>query len=228
MLRITTMKHLLLFIFLVTLSTANYAQLDGSLKNKKDNNTSFGIVAPPAKEIKKPNSLDFKNDGGFKTAHDKQQKELEKKKAALALERKGIITPQLRRKMTLQKQAEKYSFKIPMIDMDLGVFRTTSKNINIKAYDFGIIDGDIVSIYINDIAVKESYQLVDASKAISIPLSKGFNKVVIKAIDEGRLRPNTGAFTVFDDYGAEVISDMWSLAKGAKVIAHIIKEEKED
>ena len=180
------------------------------------------------RRLKEPKTLDFKNNSGFKTAHKKQQKEYQKKQVEKNLETKGVITPQLLRKMTLQKLSEKHSFKIPMIDKDLGTFRTTSKDININAYDFGLLDGDVVSIYINDIIVKENYTLLNYSKTIRIPLEMGFNKVIIKAVDEGKLRPNTGAFTVFDNYGAEVISDMWTLAKGAKVIALIIREKKEE
>jgi hypothetical protein len=220
--------HSFLFIITLSISSYSFAQLDGSFGNKKDNNSSFDIISAPTKKVEKPKSLGFKNNSGFKTAHAKQQKEYQKKQADIALKNKGVITPELLRKITLQKQAEKYSFEIPMIDKDLGIFRTTSNGINISAYDFGILDGDVVSIYINDIIVKENYMLLNFSKTISIPLEMGFNKVVIKAVDEGKLRPNTGAFTVFDNYGAEVISNMWTLAKGAKVIALIIREEKKE
>ena len=62
------------------------------------------------------------------------------------------------------------------------------------------------------------------TKTIAVPLDKGFNKIEILAIDEGSMRPNTGAFSMFDDEKKEVFSDLWHLAKGAKVIAHIIRE----
>ena len=60
-------------------------------------------------------------------------------------------------------------------------------------------------------------------KVIKIPLDIGFNKIEILATSEGQFRPNSGAFTLFDNFKKEVFSDFWMLAKGAKVIAHIIR-----
>ena len=114
-----------------------------------------------------------------------------------------------------------------MIDKDIGVFRTKSLNINLFAFDFGTIDGDVVTIFKNGKPFKKDIALLKSGEidVIVIPLDKGFNKIEILAVNEGRLRPNTGAFTLFDDFKKEVYSDLWNLAKGAKVIAHIIREK---
>ncbi|CAL2084496.1 hypothetical protein [Tenacibaculum sp. 190524A02b] len=213
-------------VVFLTFTQSVAAQLDGSFGGKDKGKTSIGIINSDAKEVKRPESLDFKNNDGFKSAHAKQQQELQKKQAEKALENKGVLTPSLRRQLVLQKKMEKFNLKIPMTDKDMGSFHTTSRNIHINAIDFGRIDGDVISIYKNGIPVFENYTLKRDLKNFSIPLSLGFNKIEIIAINEGDLRPNTGAFTIYDDYKDIVSSDMWNLAKGAKVIAMIIREKE--
>ncbi len=215
----------LLFIFILSLNFKNFAQLDGSFNNNKKSNNSLGKISASTTKGKKPKNLGFKNNDGFKNAYDKQQKEHKKKLAEKKLENKGIITPALRRKMTLQKKAEQYNIGIPMIDKELGSFKTNSNNIKIRAFDFGTIDGDVISVYKNGNLVINNYKLTGNIKILKIPLDKGFNQIEIVAVNEGYYRPNTGSFTVFDDNDDVVISDMWNLAKGAKVRALVIKEK---
>lgn len=218
----------LVIVFLCSITSNVFAQMDGSIGGKKKGNSVFGIITAPAKEVKKPKALDFDNNNGFKTAHKEQQKELQKKQAQKDLENKGIITPELLRKITLQKNIEKSSFRFPLIDKDLGVFRTKSKNLNIFAFDYGYyIDGDVISIYVNGDLVVENYTLGLKLKKFTIPLEIGFNKIEIVATHEGKYSPNTGSFTFLDDFDAKVSSDNWALAKGAKVIAMVIREEEE-
>ena len=219
-------KYLLFIILSFVIMSASFAQVDGSFGGKKEKNTSFGFKTTPAEEVKKPSALEFGSDVGFKSAHQEHQKKLEKQRAEKEFENKGIITPELQRKITLQKKAEKYNLKIPLIDKDMGTFRTKSKNINIDAVDFGQIDGDIITILNNGKPIVKNYYLKQNSKKFTIPLQIGFNKIEILAVDEGSLRPNTGAFTVYDDLNEVVVSDLWQLAKGAKVIAMVIKEEE--
>ena len=214
------------YIFMLLSNLNSFSQLDRNIGGKTTtDNKSFNINSVPAKVAEKPISLDFKNNDGFKTAHAKQQQKLKKKQAEDNLKNKGVISPAMLRKMTLQKQAEKYSFPIPMIDKEMGSFQTFSKNINIKAFDFGLVDGDLVSVYKNGKLFIANYSLNKKTKIITVPLDIGFNDIEILAIDEGKYRPNTGAFTFFDDNGEVVVSDMWNLAKGAKVKALIIRKK---
>ncbi|MDO6674507.1 hypothetical protein Q4517_02975 [Tenacibaculum sp. 1_MG-2023] len=219
--------HLFFILFLCSITTKSFAQLDGSTGGKNKGNSSFGIITAPAKKIKKPKTLDFNNTNGFKTANSELQKELQKKQAQKDLENKGILTPELLRKITLQKKAEKFNLKIPLIDKDIGSFRTKSKNININAIDFGQVDGDIITVFNNGVPIIKNYYLKHSLKKFKIPLELGFNKIEILAVDEGSLRPNTGAFTIYDDYDEVVISDLWQLARGAKVIALVIREKEQ-
>jgi hypothetical protein len=98
---------------------------------------------------------------------------------------------------------------------------------NILSFDFGIIDGDIISIYNNGKLIVNRYTLNEKFRVFKIPLIIGFNRIDIVAEDEGELRPNTGHFSVFDDNKQTVISDRWRLAAGAKVTALVIRDKKE-
>ena len=176
------------------------------------------------KTVKSTNPLEVNATNGFKNAYKNTQSKYKKIAEEKALKNKGIITPEMIKSQKLKKNLERGNIKIPMIDRDLGAFKTKSENINIRSSDFGTIDGDVVSIYRNGKLIVDKYVLKGQVKNFKIPLTKGFNKIEIVAIDEGRLRPNTGNFVILDDLDQTFISDFWYLAKGAKVYAMIIRE----
>lgn len=177
------------------------------------------------KMVKAPTLLDINATNGFKNAYKNTQSKYKKIAEEKALKNKGIITPEMLKSQRLKQNLERGNFEIPMIDRDLGVFKTKSDKINILSSDFGTVDGDVVSIYLNGVLIVNKYTLTGRPKNFNIPLKEGFNKIEIVATDEGRLRPNTGNFKIFDDLKQTFISDLWFLAKGAKVIAMIIKEK---
>lgn len=213
-------SFLLLFFF--GCFAVGYSQLD------KSNGTTVGVLNAPAKvkKVKTPKSLEFGNDTGFKTANKELEKKREKERKEKELLNKGIITPEMMAQRAFNKNAEKYSFEVPMIDMDLGSFHTTSNGMNFISYDFGINDGDVISVIINGETVRKNFELSKNLILIRIPLKLGINKIEIIAENEGKYRPNTGDFRIFDDYKQEVISDRWYLAKGAKVVAIVVRDEK--
>ena len=211
-------KTFTLFSFLFISMISLNAQEDDTRKKK-----TIKINAK-TKTIKAPISLEVNATNGFKNAYKNTQYQYKKIAEENALKNKGVITPEMQKSQLFKKNMERGNLKIPMIDRDLGAFRTTSENIHIKSSDFGTVDGDIVSIYKNGKLIVDRYVLTGRIKNFKIPLTKGFNKIEIIAIDEGRLRPNTGEFVIYDDLKQTFISDLWYLAKGAKVYAMIIRE----
>ncbi len=175
--------------------------------------------------LEKTKSLNINATNGFKSAYKNSLKTKTQAQIDAELKNKGIITAQMLAQMRMNKNAEKFSFQIPMVDKDLGSFNTKSANINIKSLDYGMYDGDVVSIYKNGILMVDNYTLKSHTKTFKIPLDIGFNQIEILAIDEGKYRPNTGSFTFYDDFGDVVKSDYWALAKGAKVKALIIRNK---
>jgi hypothetical protein len=205
------------FLFISTISLNAQEDKVGEKKTIK--------VDAKVKTIKAPTSLDINATNGFKNAYKNTQSKYKKIAEEKALKNKGIITPEMLKSQRLKKNLERGNIEIPMVDRDLGVFKTKSDKINILSSDFGTVDGDVVSIYLNGNLIVDRYTLEGRPKNFSIPLKEGFNKIEIVATDEGQLRPNTGNFKIYDDLKQTFISDLWFLAKGAKVIAMVIKEK---
>ena len=204
------------FVFLATLFAHGQEDTKDKTKSIKINAKKSSVL--PAK------SLEMNANNGFKNAYKNTQARYKKIAAEKALQQKGIITPKMLNKQRFDKNLERNNLKVPMIDRDLGAFKTTSEFLYVRSSDFGQIDGDVVSIYKNGKIIVDSYMLTATVKTFKIRLEKGFNNIEIIATDEGTLRPNTGHFILFDDLKQTFISDLWHLAKGAKVYAMIIRE----
>ncbi|MDX8553844.1 hypothetical protein MK851_09455 [Tenacibaculum sp. 1B UA] len=219
--------HLFFILFLCSITTKSFAQLDGSTGGKNKGNSSFGIITAPAKKIKKPKTLDFNNTNGFKTANSELQKELQKKQAQKDLENKGILT-----KAKIAEEQYLKSFKqvngmyqYPVIDQDLGSFSTKSKSVNIICRDYQYPDGDKVTIYINDVPVVSNLTLKQRYQSFNLPLDEGINTIKIVALNQGTSGPNTAAFKIYNDAGMLISSNEWNLATGAKATIIVAKEQ---
>ncbi|WP_242025129.1 hypothetical protein [Tenacibaculum piscium] len=225
------MKNIHPFSLLMTLSfsTFSFAQLDASYGNKKDNNTSFGMISAPASDAKKPQSLDFSktNTDGFKTAHSQQQKEYQKKQAEKNLETKGILTKAKIAEESYLNNFPKINgmYHYPIIDQDLGSFSTKDKNVTIICRDYQYPDGDKVTILVNNIPVVSNLILKQRYQSFNISLDEGINTIEILALNQGTSGPNTAGFKIFNDTGNLLSANEWNLATGAKASIIIAKEK---
>lgn len=218
-------KYFLLLFFFGCISVVN-AQLDNPEGNKTGGKVIGTLNAPASvKNIKKPKSLEFGNDNGFKTANKKLQQKQKRKQRERDIENKGIITPEMIAKRNFKKNVEGKFANFPMIDMDLGSFHTKSDIFYISSYDFGRFDGDKVQISVNGKRLHNNYLLTPKLKTFKIPLEVGINKIEVTALNEGELSPNTGFFAFFDNNRNVVKKGEWMLATGAKVIAIVVRDE---
>lgn len=216
-----------IYLFLFGSSFALFSQgIDNPNGGGNGSGKIIGVIEAPAKEVKKPISLEPENDNGFKTANKKLQKQRKKQQAEQELEKKGIITPEMVAKQNFKKNFEGKLANYPMIDMDLGSFHTDSEFVYISSYDFGRFDGDKVSISVNGKRIHNNYLLTPKIKTIKIPLEIGINKVEVTALNEGQLSPNTGYFAFFESNKQVIKEGEWMLATGAKVIAIVVRNEK--
>lgn len=71
-------------------------------------------------------------------------------------------------------------------------------NVTIKVWDHEQIDGDIVSLNLNENWLIQNYELVKEPKVIPVVLHFGANKLVSHAINLGQYKPNTAAISIFD------------------------------
>ncbi|MDR2121658.1 MAG: IgGFc-binding protein [Flavobacteriaceae bacterium] len=72
------------------------------------------------------------------------------------------------------------------------------KVIDVLIFDNAQEDGDIISIYLNDILIYPNVQVLKDGVTLEVTLEKGQNTLDIKAENEGGIYPNTAGIT-FDD-----------------------------
>lgn len=113
----------------------------------------------------------------------------------------------------------------PVIDQDLGNFRTNSSSINIICRDFQYPDGDRVTILLNNIPVVSNIILEQQYQSFTIPLEIGINKIAFVALNQGSSGPNTAAFKVYNDAGSLLSANEWNLATDAKATIVIAKDK---
>ena len=113
---------------------------------------------------------------------------------------------------------------VPRENIDFGVFKGNSKKLIIKCRDFGAIDNDRVSLINNEVTIVPNIFLVGSFTQITMNLDEGFNKIAIKALNQGSLGANTAEFYIYDDSGNLVYSNQWLLATGFEAQFVYVKE----
>ena len=98
--------------------------------------------------------------------------------------------------------------------LELGRIETNSRSIRIECRDHSYVDGDMVRLYVNDIVIRSSIALKAGYYAIDIELKDGFNRVDIKALNQGTSGPNTAEFIVYAAAGNLLASKEWNILTG--------------
>lgn len=110
-------------------------------------------------------------------------------------------------------------------DSYLGDFKTASPSVLILCRDFGDVDGDRISVLVNDEVLIADIWLTSEFFKINLPLKKGFNKIDFTALNQGRLGPNTAEMKVYDSEGLLIHSNKWNLSSGSSATIILVKEE---
>ena len=113
---------------------------------------------------------------------------------------------------------------VPRENIDFGVFKGNSKQLIIKCRDFGAIDNDRVSVLNNDRTIVPGIFLGGSFTQVTMKLEEGFNKIAIKALNQGSLGANTAEFYIYDELGNLVYSNQWLLATGFEAQFVYVKE----
>ena len=214
------------FFILISCTTNFFAQLDKSNgNNDKGKINTFVLKNNSATE--KPSSIELKGNDGFKKAFDEEQEKLKEKQKEEALNSKGIISKKQISEARFLKEFKKINgqYIYPVIDQDLGSFRTNSSSINIICRDFQYPDGDRVTIMVNNIPVVSNIVLKQQYQSFILPLEVGINKISFVALNQGTSGPNTAAFKVYNDAGMLLSSNEWNLATDAKATLVIAKDK---
>ena len=220
-------KNRIFTLLICILSTATFvAQLDKS--NGTNNKGKIkATVLKNTKATEMPNSIELLGNKGFEKAYDKEQEKLKKKQEEDNLENKGIISKKQLSEARFLKAFKKINgqYIYPVIDQDLGGFRTNSSSVNIICRDFQYPDGDRVTIMLNNIPVVTNIILRQQYQSYTVPLEIGVNKISFVALNQGTSGPNTAAFKVYDDAGVLLSSNEWNLATNAKATIVIAKDK---
>jgi len=222
------MKHYFSFLILYLFALTANAQIDNknksiaipAIKSEKDsasanvlllskplnNNTVNGISIPkmnttlnfPKKEFSMFGEK-FGNPGElYEDRLNKKSKDL---KAEMGLGAKGSTTDQF-----------------------FGNFKTKSKFVRVVYRDFGLQDGDLIRVLVNDEILEFRVLLTNSTKGFRLDLKEGFNKIDFLALNEGYSMPNTAEFHVIDDQGNVIAGNQWNLSTGVKATIIVVKE----
>ncbi len=101
-------------------------------------------------------------------------------------------------------------------DQFFGKFVVETKRIRLYCRDYQEVDGDVVSIILNDYTEERNLQLNGGGSIIYIDLLEGDNFLDIVAMNQGASGPNTAQFAIYDDNGKLIVSNEWNLNTGVK------------
>ena len=220
-------KNRIIICLLFILASTNFmAQLDKN-SSATDKGKIKGVVLKNAKILEKPKSIELDGNTGFKSAYNQEQEKLKEKQEEDALNNKGIISKKRMSEARFLKAFKKINgqYIYPVIDQDLGSFRTNSSSVNIICRDFQYPDGDRVTILLNNIPVVSNILLEQQYQSFTIPLEIGINKIAFVALNQGTSGPNTAAFKVYNDTGTLLSANEWNLATDAKATLVIAKDK---
>lgn len=107
----------------------------------------------------------------------------------------------------------------------LGTFGTKSKTVEILCRDHQYVDGDQVSIIVNDQVIIHNVGLRADFQSFVVDLKEGKNVIQFQALNQGTSGPNTAHFKVYDKDGNAVTENEWNLATGVKASLVIIQHD---
>lgn len=72
----------------------------------------------------------------------------------------------------------------------------TTETVQITFYDDAEEDEDVISVYLNEVWVMENFSLTNKGDTFTFKVNKGDNDLVLFAVNEGKVGPNTCAITI--------------------------------
>lgn len=200
-----------LVVLLVLFVSNSFSQVENSTRKIDIKPPKTSVNIPPVIN-KNPNSFTFK----------KIEKKKDEKGFMIA-DNEYFLNPGDTYLKRLNKEKEKNPNNYTG-DAYLGDVKTISETANIVCRDFEYVDGDRVSIMVNDEIVVQNLTLNYSFRGINLKLKEGFNKIDFIALNQGDSGPNTAELRIYDDNDVLISSNQWNLATGAKATLIIVKQ----
>lgn len=205
------MRKLLFTLILILFTSYSYSQVESSSR-KID-------ITPPKKSVKLPPII--KNNPNSFTL--KKIEKSEDRKGFMIPEKEYYLNPGDSYLKRLNKERQKNPNNYTG-DAYLGDVKTISDTANIVCRDFEYVDGDRVSILVNDEVIVQNLTLNSSFRGINLKLKEGFNKIDFIALNQGESGPNTAELRIYDDNDVLLSANQWNLATGAKATLIIVKQ----
>ena len=217
------MKAAFAFLFLMLFSFKGFSQFE--LPKKIISITPIsnpkGIVAPKSsKAITYPSIFDKKDK--LLSGVSLLKKKPEEEKSIFEKEKFASPAKEYTDKMNKQVSDGKI-YDYYKKDYLLATYKCSTKIAKFALKDFGDPDGDVVRIWLNGEIVIDAITLESGFREIKLELRNGQNLLVIEALNEGMVSPNTAQFTIFNDKGEIIGNNLSGLLTNVKATIIINK-----
>lgn len=217
------MKAVYAFLFLILISFKGFAQFEQPKKklNIAPVSNPKGAVFPiSSKTITYPSIFDKKDKllsgvSLLKKAPEEEKSIFEKEQFASVAQE---YTDKMNKQITDGKMYEYYKK-----DYLLATYKCSTKIAKFALKDFGEPDGDVVRIWLNDEIVINAITLESGYIEIQLNLRDGQNQLVIEALNEGMVSPNTAQFSIFNEQGNIIGNNLSGLLQNVKATIIINK-----
>jgi len=217
------MKFLPLLVFLFSFSAFSQVDMGNSIAIPATKNDTRSISIPSSSSTNNPTpNIDFST---FSKPKSDKFKIGESPGVNFGAKTESFGNPAEGMDKKMNKTYGKEPQMAPKGNQFFGDFKNNGEYVNLRFRDFGLEDGDLIKISVNDKVIVPSMKLTNSYKVLDLPLQKGFNKIDFEALNQGYSGPNTAEFHVFDDKGKLIAYNQWNLATGFKATVIIIKEE---
>jgi hypothetical protein len=80
-----------------------------------------------------------------------------------------------------------------------------SPNLKIKVWDNGIVDGDVLSLFLNGEMLFDNHRVTKNKRGINVELKEDINLLILHAEDLGDIKPNTVAVSIHDGVKEQIL-----------------------
>lgn len=217
------MKAAFAFLFLILFSFKGFSQFELPKKtiNIAPISNPKGSVSPTSsKSITYPSIFDKKDK--LLSSVSLLNKKPEEEKSIFEKEQFASPAKEYTDKMNKQITDGKI-YEYYKKDYLLATYKCSTKIAKFALKDYGDPDGDVVRIWLNGEIVINAITLEGSYREIQLDLRDGQNLLVIEALNEGSISPNTAQFSIFNDKGEVIGNNLSGLLTNVKATIIINK-----